>query len=124
MYIYIYIYAYTYIYIYIHSYTHTYTRPERVYYLYATGVLARSGRAALLAFGAHRRAPRAGKYPETTRKVDIRLPGRGNLNSHGARPVHRIISVIQWIRTNRLSIKNYLSTSKPSIPNRVSTRNI
>ena len=24
----------------------------------------------------------------TSRKVDVRLPGRGNFNSHGARPVH------------------------------------
>ena len=24
-----------------------------------------------------------------TRKVDIRLPGKGNSNSHGARPVHQ-----------------------------------
>ena len=30
----------------------------------------------------------------------------GNQNSHGARPVHRIISMITWIRTSRQSIKN------------------
>ena len=30
----------------------------------------------------------------TTRKVDIRLPGKGNSNSHGARPVHLIIKMI------------------------------
>jgi len=44
-----------------------------------------------------------------TRKVDIRLPGTGNSNSHGARPVHQIIAMIKWIRTSRLSIKNSLS---------------
>ena len=33
------------------------------------------------------------------RKVDIRLPGKGNSNSHGARPVHLIITMIKWIRT-------------------------
>jgi len=44
------------------------------------------------------------------RKVDIRLPGKGNSNSHGARPVHLIISMIKWIRTSRFSIKNSLST--------------
>ena len=33
-----------------------------------------------------------------TRKVDIRLPGKGHPNSHGARPVHQIISMIKWIR--------------------------
>ena len=43
-----------------------------------------------------------------TRKVDVRLPGKGNSNSHGARPVHLIITMIKWIRTSRLSIKNSL----------------
>ena len=42
-------------------------------------------------------------------KVGIRLPGKGNSNAHGARPVHQIISMIKWIRTSRLSIKNSLS---------------
>ena len=41
-------------------------------------------------------------------KVDVRLPGKGNSNSHGARPVHLIITMIKWIRTSRLSIKNSL----------------
>ena len=45
-----------------------------------------------------------------TRKVDVRLPGKGNSNSHGARSVHLIITMIKWIRTSRLSIKNSLST--------------
>ena len=35
--------------------------------------------------------------------------GKGNSNSHGARPVHQIISMIKWIRTSRLSMKNSLS---------------
>ena len=39
-----------------------------------------------------------------SRKVDARLPGKGNSNSHGARPVHLIITMIKWIRTSRLSI--------------------
>jgi len=42
-------------------------------------------------------------------KVDVRLPGKGNPNSNGARPVHLIITMIQWIRTSRLSINNSLS---------------
>jgi len=42
-------------------------------------------------------------------KVDVRLPGKGNSNSHGARPVHPIITMIKWIRTSRLSMKNCLS---------------
>ena len=43
-----------------------------------------------------------------TRKVDTRLPGKRNLNSHGARPVHLIIAMIKWIQTSRLPIKNSL----------------
>ena len=45
------------------------------------------------------------------RKVDIRLPGKGNSSSHGARPVHQIILMIKWIRTSRLSIKLSLSST-------------
>ena len=41
--------------------------------------------------------------------VDFHPPGKGNSNSDGARPVHQIITMIKWIRTSRLSIKNYLS---------------
>jgi len=37
------------------------------------------------------------------------LPGKGNSNSHGARPVHLIVTMITRIRTSRLSIKNSLS---------------
>ena len=44
------------------------------------------------------------------RKVDMRLPGKENSNSHDARPVHQIISMMKWIRTSRLSIKNSFST--------------
>jgi hypothetical protein len=44
--------------------------------------------------------------------TDIRLPGRGNLNSLGATPVHQIISTIKWIRTSRLAIKYSLSPPK------------
>jgi len=43
-----------------------------------------------------------------SRKVDVRLPGKGNSNSHDTRPVHLIITMIKWIRTIRLSIKNSL----------------
>jgi len=43
------------------------------------------------------------------RKVDVRLPRKGNSTSHGAMPVHLIITMIKWIRTSRLSIKNSLS---------------
>ena len=50
------------------------------------------------------------------RKVDVRLPGKGNSNCRGARPVHLIITMIKWIRASRLSIKNSLY-----IPVRVSS---
>ena len=48
------------------------------------------------------------------RKVDVRVPGKGNSNSHGARPVHPIITMIKWIRTCRFSIKNSLSVRRSS----------
>jgi len=47
------------------------------------------------------------------RKVDVRLPGKGDSNSHGARPVHLIITVLKWIQTSRLSIKISLSGRAP-----------
>ena len=47
------------------------------------------------------------------RTVDLRLPGKGNSNSHGARPVHLIITMIEWIRTSRLSMKNSLPDRRP-----------
>ena len=38
----------------------------------------------------------------------MRLPGKGNLlKTRGARPVHQIVSTIKWIRTRKLSIKNF-----------------
>ena len=43
------------------------------------------------------------------RKVDVRLPEKGNSNSRGARPVHLIITMIKWNRTSRLPITNSLS---------------
>ena len=45
------------------------------------------------------------------RKVDVRLPGKRNSNTHGARPVHLIITTIKWIRTRRLSTINSVSCS-------------
>ena len=51
--------------------------------------------------------------------VDVRLPGEMNSTSHGARPVHLIITMMKWIRTSRLSIKNSLSTLNTYRWNRV-----
>ena len=45
---------------------------------------------------------------QVSRKVDLRLPEKGDSISHGARTVHLIITMIKWIRTSRLSIKNSL----------------
>ena len=42
--------------------------------------------------------------PRRVQEVDVRLPGKGNPNSRGARPVYQIIFMIQCIRTNRLSM--------------------
>jgi len=57
-------------------------------------------------------APERG-FGDGGRKVDVRLPGNGNSDSHGARPVHLIITMMKWIRTSRLSIKNSLSVGCP-----------
>ena len=40
------------------------------------------------------------EYLLEARKVDAWLPGKGNSNSHGARPVKRIITIMKWIRTH------------------------
>ena len=42
---------------------------------------------------------------------------RGIQNSHGARPIHLIFTMIQWIRTSRLPIKKSRSgdRSLPSV---------
>ena len=47
--------------------------------------------------------------------LDVRLPGRGNSNSHAARPVHLIITMIRW-KTIRLSIKNSLIERAALLP--------
>ena len=47
-----------------------------------------------------------------SRKVDVRLPGKGNSKSHGARPAHMIIMTIKWTRTSRLSTRTSLSVAR------------
>ena len=42
------------------------------------------------------------------RKVDVRLPGKENSNSHGARPVYVIITILKCFRNRRLSLNNSL----------------
>ena len=41
-----------------------------------------------------------GVVPAAVRKKDVRLPVKGNSNSHGARPVHLITMMIELIRTS------------------------
>jgi len=50
-----------------------------------------------------------GASAEGGRLPAMPVAGCGNSNSHGARTVHLIITMIKWIRTSRLSIKNSLS---------------
>ena len=44
-----------------------------------------------------------------SRKLDIKLPGKVDSNSHGTRPVHLIIRMMKQTQTSRLSMKNSLS---------------
>ena len=61
------------------------------------------------------RASQGRALPRTpsSSKEHTRLPGKGNSNSHGARPVHLITTMIKWIWASRLSIKNSLSPHPP-----------
>ena len=55
---------------------------------------------------------RSGVLPET-RKVDVRLPEKGDSKSHGAGPAHPIITMMKWIRTSKLSLNNSLTHILP-----------
>jgi len=80
--------------------------------VYAPQIRARLGttahfcRVVVLKLRAHLRTPRS--FPEPT-------PYNGNSNSHGARPIHQIISMIKWIRTSRLSVQNCLSLAHAAV---------
>jgi len=56
-------------------------------------------------------------------QIDVRLPGKRNSNAHGARPVHLIITMIKWIRTSRLTIKNSSSVGTLQQPCEVGQMN-
>ena len=43
------------------------------------------------------------------KQVDVKLSAKWNSNSDGARPVHLIITMIEWFRTSGLSRKKSLS---------------
>ena len=43
---------------------------------------------------------------ESNKKVDVRPPEKCISNSHSTRPVHPITTMIKWIRTSSLSMKN------------------
>ena len=79
--------------------------------------------ATMKAFAGERTSCFEGVRVTITRKVDIRLPGKGNSNPHGTRPVHQIISLIKWIRTSSLSIKNSLSVDLPDTTDATETGN-
>ena len=70
----------------------------------------------------HPHAPDRIRLPPGTRKVDVRLPGKGNSNSHGARPFHLVITMIKWIRTSRLSTLSRINAPWRSIPSWASSR--
>ena len=55
-------------------------------------------------------------------KVDIRLPGKVNSNSVAQGRSTKMISMIMWTRTSRLSIKISLSTLRRSRPKQSSIR--
>jgi len=63
----------------------------------------RLGRSALLA--------RHAEQHLRERKVDVRLPGKGNSNSRVTRPDHLIITMIKGIWNSRLSMKHSLSSA-------------
>jgi len=80
----------------------------------------------------HPRQPHTLDTHSGSRMVDVRLPGKGNSNSHGARPVHLLISMIKGIRTlrrrgswqarrRRTSTPSSAPTSRPTDPS-TSTR--
>jgi len=62
-----------------------------------------------------RNGERCWKFEYSSNEADERQPGKGNSNSHGARPVHAIIAMIKWIPTSRLSIENSLSLAERSV---------
>ena len=66
----------------------------------------RHTREQVFAFALHSASPVLAADGRVPRKVDVRLPGKGNSIFQAARPVHQIISKIKWIRTSRLSMKN------------------
>ena len=64
-----------------------------------------------------------GGWRVETRQVIIRLPVKGDSKSHGARPVHQIVSMMKWIRNSELSIRNPLSRWR-HVPHEVIKANI
>ena len=51
-----------------------------------------------------------------TKNVSIRLPGKGDSNTGGARPVHRIIKVVEWIWISAEGPLNRLGILVPNAP--------
>ena len=96
MYIYIYVYICKYVYIYIYIYIY-----ENIQF--------RASHALLRMVTVYAVPAIESTYLRCATQL---RPGKGNSNSHGARPVHQIISMMKWIRTSKLSIKKSLSLSQ------------
>ena len=58
---------------------------------------------------APRQSRRGGADAVGSRKAGVSPPEQGNSNSHGARPVHLIISMMKWVRIRKLSTHTFLS---------------
>ena len=93
------IFTYTYLYVYIHI--HICIKPSR-------GQVRHQAR--------QRHTLNTLKVLSRTQCEDVRLPGKETSNSHGAGPVHLIITMMKWIRTSRLSIRNSLSLVPSTTP--------
>ena len=76
-----------------------------------------------VACGAVQHRSLAARVRREERREERRPGGKGDSNSHGARPVHLIITMIKWTRTSGLPIKNSFSVrSSPSYPPTLTTR--
>jgi len=75
--------------------------PREVWFSRWGGNFIQQSSGGLIHLGLERLPVLLRRFDPAIRKVDVRLPGKGNSDSHGARPVHLIIMMIKWIRTWR-----------------------
>ena len=74
--------------------------------------------------GGRERKRQRRRHRRVASKVDTRLPEKGNSNPHGARPVHMIITMIEWIRTSRLSTKKYVFPRDGTSPSEIAALDV